>query len=113
MKAGDYFGIRFYPGALRNFFDLNLSEITNQFVDKEYFPCRDFGSLHQEIYQRHDFFERKQLCEKWLLTHLKIIPANQFDHALTLIYQSFLMNKFYKCLTEVFSVKVMPSYRAL
>jgi len=88
MQPGDYFGIRFYPGALRYFFDLNLSEITDQFVDKQYFPCRNFGSLHHEIYQCHSFFERKQLCEKWLLKHLKAIPENPFDHALTLIYQS-------------------------
>jgi len=28
QQAGDYFGIRFYPGALRHFFKLNLAEIT-------------------------------------------------------------------------------------
>jgi len=88
MQPGEYFGIRFYPGALRYFFDLNLSEITNQFVDNQYFPCRNFGSLHHDIYQCDGFVERKLLCEIWLLKHFKAIPANLFDHALTLIYQS-------------------------
>lgn len=88
MQPGDYFGIRFYPGALRYFFNLNLSEITDQFVDNQFFPCRDFGSLHQEIYQYDGFFERKLLCENWLLKNFKVRPENSFDHALTLIYQS-------------------------
>lgn len=30
QQSGDYFGIRFYPGALRHFFNLDLSEITGQ-----------------------------------------------------------------------------------
>jgi AraC-like DNA-binding protein len=88
MQPGDYFGIRFYPGALRYFFNINLSEITDQFVDNQFFPCRDFGSLHQDIYQCDDFIERKLLCENWLLKHFKVIPKNSFDHALKLIYQS-------------------------
>ena len=88
MQPGDYFGIRFYPGALRYFFNLNLSEITDQFVDNKFFPCCDFGSLHQGIYQCDGFIERKLLCENWLLKHFNVIPANSFDHALKLIYQS-------------------------
>lgn len=88
MQPGDYFGIRFYPGALRYFFNLNLSEITDQFVDNKFIPCYDFGSLHQKIYQYDHFIERKLLCENWLLKHFNVIPANSFDHALKLIYQS-------------------------
>ena len=88
MQAGEYFGIRFYPGALRHFFDLNLSEITNQFVDRKYFPCDDLADLHDKIYQCHDFTERKQLCEKWLLKYFDVKAKNPFDHALSLIQQS-------------------------
>ena len=89
LQPGDYFGIRFYPGALRYFFDLNLSEITDQFVDHQYFPCRLFGELHNTIYRCQNFHERAQLCEQWLLRHFKPRAATQFDQALSLIYQSF------------------------
>lgn len=89
LETGDYFGIRFYPGALRYFFDLNLSEITDQFVDETYFPCRDFGDLHNSIYRYKNFHERAEVCEKWLLQHYKPQSGTQFDQALFLIYQSF------------------------
>ena len=88
LQPGDYFGIRFHPGALRYFFDLNLSEITDQFADHQYFPCHLFGDLHNNIYRCHNFHERAQICEQWLLRHFKPRPAAQFDHALSLIYQS-------------------------
>ena len=58
QQPGDYFGIRFYPGALRHFFKLNLAEITGQFVDRHYFPCDDFAYLNEEIYQHNDFHTR-------------------------------------------------------
>jgi AraC-like DNA-binding protein len=89
LQPGDYFGIRFHPGALRYFFDLNLSEISDQFVDSQYFPCRLFGELHKNIYRCLNFHERAQVCEQWLLRHFKPRPATQFDHALSLIYQAF------------------------
>jgi len=88
LERGDYFGIRFYPGALRYFFDLNLSEITDQFVDEKYFPCRDFEDLNSAIYRHKNFHERADVCEKWLLQHYKPQSGTQFDQALSLIYQS-------------------------
>lgn len=88
LQPGDYFGIRFYPGALRHFFDLNLSEITDRYVDHQYFPCRKFAQLHNHIYQYQNFQERAQVCEQWLLQQLKSCSATQFDQALSLIYQS-------------------------
>jgi len=88
LQAGDYFGIRFYPGALRYFFDLNLFEITDQIVDNQYFPCQQFAELHHNIYQYPNFHQRAHICEQWLLRQLKSRPATQFDQALTLIYQS-------------------------
>jgi len=89
LQPGDYFGIRFYPGALRYFFDLNFSEITDQFVDSQYFPCQKFGELHNDIYQYQNFHERTHVCEQWLLQQFKPRSATKFDHALSLIYQSF------------------------
>ena len=89
LEPGEYFGIRFYPGSLRYFFDLNVSEITSQFVDEKFFPSHSFGDLHKDIYRRQHFSERTVICEEWLLRHYKPRPYSQFDRALALIYQSF------------------------
>jgi len=88
LQPGDYFGIRFYPGALRHFFKLNLSEITEQFVDSQYFPCRYFTHLHDHIYQQDHFLHRVRICEQWLLRHFTPQAPGSFDLALGLIYQS-------------------------
>lgn len=89
LQPGDYFGIRFYPGALRHFFSMNLSEITDQFADNHYLPCNDFGELHKSIYQHRSFHQRTRVCEQWLLKYYKPQPSRQFDQALSLINQSF------------------------
>lgn len=89
LQPGDYFGIRFYPGALRLFFNLDLSDITDQLVDHTYLPCRLFNELHDRIYELQGFDERAQLCERWLLQHYEPRAATPFDQALSLIYQAF------------------------
>lgn len=89
LQAGDYFGIRFYPGALRYFFNLDISEVTNQLVDSRYIPCRKFAELNNKIYSRPSFRERALVCEQWLLGHFKPSAETSFDQALSLIYQSF------------------------
>ena len=61
LQPGEYFGIRFYPGALRHFFKLNLFEITDQFADNQYFPCQIFSQLHNAIYQNQHFKDRKSV----------------------------------------------------
>ena len=87
-QQGDYFGIRFHPGALRYFFDLNLLEITDQIVDSQYIPCEKFNELHDHIYQCQSFNGRIHICEQWLLQYYKPRPITQLDHALSLIHQS-------------------------
>jgi len=87
-QAGDYFGIRFYPGALRHFFNLNLSEITGQLVDEQYFPCRYFPGLAEDIYRQADFMSRVGVCERWLLHNFAPRGTDRFDVSLDLIYQS-------------------------
>lgn len=89
LEAGSYFGIWFYPAALRHFFDLDLSEITNQFADSKYFPSKKFVELHEKIYQYKAFQKRKLVCEQWLLEQFKPQGASQLDWALSIIYQSF------------------------
>lgn len=89
LEPGEYFGIWFYPGALRSFFDLNLNEITGQFVDDKYFQCRYFSKLYIDIYRYKDFFDRANVCESWLLKRYSHKPTTRFDIALQLIYKSF------------------------
>jgi len=88
LEAGEYFGVRFYSGALRHLFNLDLSEITEQFVDNKYIPCRAFSNLHHAIYQQIHYFQRVSICENWLLQHYQPQLKNSFDLALSLIYQS-------------------------
>lgn len=89
LQPGKYFGIWFYPGALRHLFALNLSEITGQFVDKEYFQCRAFFQLHSKIYDYEAFNDRASICERWVLGRYAKKQDTRFDYALSIIYQSF------------------------
>jgi len=88
LEAGEYFGIRFYSGALRHFFKIDLSEITDQYVGNEYFPCAFFHNLHELIYQQSDYHKRVNVCENWLMNNFQPQPNSRFDQALRLIYQS-------------------------
>jgi len=89
LLAGKYFGIRFYPGTIRYFFNLNLMEITDQYVDSKYFPCNNFSQLHYKIYECTKFEGRAKICEQWLLKLFRPIEINSFDYALSFIYNSF------------------------
>ncbi len=89
LQPGEYFGIRFYPAALRHFFKLNVFEITDQFVDNQFFPCEVFAKLHNAIYQSRSFQQRVDVCERWLLRLFMPLSPGPFDYALFLIYQSF------------------------
>jgi len=87
QQSGEYFGIRFYPGALRHFFHLNLAEISGEFVDHHYLPCSTLPQLHETIYQQNSFSQRANACEQWLLQHLAPQSFDRFDLALKQIYQ--------------------------
>lgn len=89
LAPGKYFGVRFYPGALQQFFDLNLSEITNQYVDSQYFQCCSFNALHERLYAADEFLSRVNIFEQWLMVHFKPRSNSTFDLALSLIYHSF------------------------
>lgn len=88
LKGQEYFGIHFYPAALRHCFQLNLAEITNDFADDHFLPSRHFKTLHEYIYQHRDFADRVRVCEAWLLKHFTPRVVGPFDYALELIYQS-------------------------
>lgn len=88
LERGEYFGIWFYPGALRKLFELDLQEITNQFADTGFLPCTQFATLHDRIYQQTQFSQRVKQCDQWVLSHLREMPTDRFDQALALIYKA-------------------------
>jgi AraC-like DNA-binding protein len=89
LDAGEYFGIWFFPGALRYFIDLNVSDLKGQFIDSFSVPWRGFRNLHSSVYQYSAFEDRVIVCEQWLLNNFKGLSVSPFDHALSLLYQSF------------------------
>ncbi|WP_413114115.1 helix-turn-helix domain-containing protein [Thaumasiovibrio sp. DFM-14] len=89
LEPGQYFGVRFHPGALRFFLDLDASEISSQLVDAQYFPSLQLDRLHNDIYQNQSFSGRVNICEQWLLSKVKPQLSTRFDLALSKIYQSF------------------------
>jgi len=88
LEAGEYFGIRFYPGALRHFFNLDLGEITDQFVESCDLPGSDIAVLSDSIYQHASFQARAQVCEQWLLKRFDVQSVSRFDLLLSLVYRS-------------------------
>lgn len=85
---GEYFGIRFYPSALRHFFKINLAEIGNQLVEGQFLPARFLARLHEHLYQYNSFQQRAVYCDQWLLQQLRTQPPSIIDQALALIYRS-------------------------
>lgn len=61
--AGEYFGVRFFPGALRRLFGLDLTDTSGQLLDAAYLPDKILSSLHKHLF-RYDSFEwRVKVCE--------------------------------------------------
>lgn len=87
-QGGEYFGVRFYPAALSYFFASNFSEITDNYVDSDYFGCPSFTRLHERVYAKSDFLSRSKVCEQWLLSRFRPFERKSFDRALSLIYQA-------------------------
>jgi len=85
---GEYFGIRFYPGALRHFFPVNISEIGNCVIDGDFLPSPFAARLHETLYQHTSFQSRASVCDQWLLRQLARQPHSAFDEALACIYRS-------------------------
>ncbi len=88
LQPGEYFGVWFFPAALRHFFTLDLSEIVDQIVGSEYLGCKPFNGLHEQVYRCKDFLQRAEVCEQWLMDNYSLTLAPQFDDALSIIYQS-------------------------
>lgn len=88
LQPGEYFGIRFYPGALRHFFNLDVAEITGQFADSQFFPCRAFQELHEQLFSQKTYRERAHVCEAWLLKNYMPASVGRLDQALQLIYRA-------------------------
>ncbi len=84
-QAGDYFGIRFHPGALRRLFKIDVSEITDGFVDSKFIPCGQLKDLHERIYDQKSFDQRVAVCRQWLLSHSQTTRSGPFEQALNIM----------------------------
>lgn len=88
QKPGDYFGIWFFPGTLRHFVDIDVSEIKNTSVNETDISWDDFACLSEKIYQYSAFEDRATVCDQWLMTQFNAHMPTKFEHAMDLIYQS-------------------------
>nr|WP_284676510.1 helix-turn-helix domain-containing protein [Vibrio sinus] len=93
LEGGVYFGVQFKPGALRCFFDVDLSEFSEQIVNSKQFVFSHFEDLCAAIYRTNHFYERASICENWLLKKYTSKLSVKFNHALSLIYKSCGTNK--------------------
>jgi AraC-like DNA-binding protein len=70
MESGEYFGVWFKPGMLRQIFDVDLSDITQRLVQDDFLSNRDFLHLSNRLYEKSTFLERVQLCEALMMSSL-------------------------------------------
>ncbi len=61
--AGEYFGVRFFPGALRRLFGLDLTDTAGQLLDASYLPDKNLSSLHKHLFCYGSFERRVKVCE--------------------------------------------------
>ncbi|MDD3576064.1 MAG: helix-turn-helix domain-containing protein [Halothiobacillus sp.] len=88
LAAGTYFGIWFYPGSFRLFFDLDVSDMRDQLLDGSVFVGSGIGELHERIYSQSRFRDRVTVCDQWLLRQIQPRFTPQFEFALDQIYRS-------------------------
>jgi len=88
LQPGQYFGIRFHPGSIKNFLNINISEFTDQLVDIRDIISSPYHSLPERLFQTFNFYERATICEEWLLRLIKPKLSGKFNDALSKIYHS-------------------------
>ncbi len=88
LAAGTYFGIWFYPGSFRLFFDLDVSDMRDQLLDGSILVGNGIGELHDRIYSQSRFRDRATVCDQWLLKQNQPQSTPQLEFALDLIYRS-------------------------
>lgn len=85
---GPYFGIWFQPGKLRSFFNVDVSEVTDQLVPLDFLDSKVFLSLQEGLYERASFNDRVNYCENILIKHTQSISfPDKLKHAQNIIYQ--------------------------
>jgi AraC-like DNA-binding protein len=88
LAAGTYFGLWFYPGSFRQFFDLDVSDMRDQLFDGSILVGNGIGELHDRIYSQSRFCDRAAVCDQWLLKQIPSQSTPRFEFALDLIYRS-------------------------
>lgn len=88
LAAGTYFGIWFYPGSFRLFFDLDVSDMRDQLLDGSVLIGSGIGELHERIYSQSRFENRVTVCDQWLLKQIQPRSTPRLELVLDLIYRS-------------------------
>ncbi|MCV2401743.1 helix-turn-helix domain-containing protein [Marinomonas sp. C2222] len=89
LEPGEYFGVWFKPGMFRQFFNVDLADITQAVVDDDYLSNRHFSYLGERLYDKKGFQEKVALCDSLFLKSLLGQPLPLLSGALQLIYESF------------------------
>lgn len=90
LVHGEYFGIWFYPGAMRRFFDVDIAESTGLVTDLDFLAGRKWATLGEQIYVHDQVEDRINLCERALMRQRLDTPLPcQFSAALEALYQSY------------------------
>ncbi|WP_158587182.1 helix-turn-helix transcriptional regulator [Motilimonas pumila] len=86
--AGQYFGIAFYPGAIKDFFRVDLTEAKDCLLGDDFLPAAQLRDLHHQLYEVTEFEQRVQACERWAISHLTLSDHSGkalFEHAVGLM----------------------------
>lgn len=88
-KGSPYFGIWFQPGKLRCFFNVDVSEVTNQLTELAFLENKTFLSLQADLYERTSFWERIRHCEDLLIKYRRLVcMPDKLNYAQSLIYRA-------------------------
>jgi len=88
MQAGKYFGIRFYPGGLNRFFNVDMHEICDQQVSSVFIPDSSFIDILSIVFEAENFEQSAKLCETWFLNRLQNPSNIKFEWALSEIIRT-------------------------
>lgn len=87
-EAGEYFGIRFFPGALRRLYSLDLTHTCGQLLGGAFLPDTTLSSLHRHLFQHQAFEKRVEVCKSALEAQETVSLSVLVEKALELIYSA-------------------------
>jgi AraC-like DNA-binding protein len=88
-ESTEYFGIWFYPGSIRSFFNVDLSTVKNDITSLDFLESPHWLYINEQLSECRSFDQRVELCERLLTKSFPEAASEQrFHHALTLLYRN-------------------------